>query len=78
MLERGRYALAVELVALTVVPNETEAEILCGELRSAGIECGHRPASSSGMGSAFMGPHEVLVSKGDLEPARELLVTDEP
>ena len=68
----------VELVTLTVVPNETEAEILCGELRSAGIESGHRPAASSGMGSAFMGPHEVLVGAGDLESARELLETDEP
>ena len=77
MLERGRYALAVEPAVLTVVANETDAEILCGELRGAGVECGHRPAASSGMGSAFMGPHEVLVNEGDLESARELLDTDD-
>ena len=68
----------MELVRLTVVPNEAEAEILCGELRSAGIECSHRPAASSGMGSAFMGPHEVLVSSADFESARALLEADEP
>jgi hypothetical protein len=60
----------MELVALTVVNNESEAEV-----RSAGIECAHRPATSAGMGSAFMGPHEVLVKEEDLEAARELLTT---
>jgi hypothetical protein len=66
----------VELVPLTVVANETEAEIICGELRAAGIECGHRPAASSGMGTAFMGPHEVLVGPDDLEAARDLVASD--
>jgi Putative prokaryotic signal transducing protein len=65
----------VELVPLTVVNNEMEAEVLCGELRAAGIECGHRPATSAGMGTAFMGPHEVLVQSDDLEAARALVAT---
>jgi Putative prokaryotic signal transducing protein len=65
----------MELVALTVVNNESEAEVVCGELRSAGIECAHRPATSAGMGSPFMGPHEVLVKEEDLEAARELVAT---
>jgi Putative prokaryotic signal transducing protein len=65
----------VELVALTVVNSEPEAEIICGELRAAGIECAHRPATSAGMGTAFMGPREVLVKEEDLEAARELVAT---
>ena len=65
----------MELVALTVVNNESEAEVLCGELRSAGIECAHRPATTAGLGTAFGGPHEVLVKTGDLEAAQELLAT---
>jgi hypothetical protein len=63
----------VEPVQLTVVSSEMEAEILCGELRDAGIECMHRPAASSGLGTAFMGPHEVLVKPDDLDAAREFL-----
>jgi hypothetical protein len=67
----------VDVVPLTVVNSEMEAEVLCGELRSAGIECGHRPAASSGMGTAFMGPHEVLVKPEDLGAAGKLLAVDE-
>ena len=67
----------MELVPLTVVNSEMEAEVLCGELRSAGIECGHRPATSAGMGTAFLGPHEVLVRPEDLDSARRLLAGDE-
>ena len=33
---------AEEIVVLTVVSGETEAEIVCGLLRSAGIKCGYR------------------------------------
>jgi hypothetical protein len=32
-----------EPVRLTTLHDEQEAEIVCGLLRSAGIECGHRP-----------------------------------
>ena len=31
----------MSLVHLTVVPNESEAEILCALLRTEGIECDH-------------------------------------
>ncbi|MDX6568786.1 MAG: hypothetical protein QOH15_1364, partial [Gaiellales bacterium] len=31
-----------EGVVVTTVPGEIEAEVVCGLLRSAGIECGHR------------------------------------
>ena len=61
---------------LTVVPGETEAELLCGLLRSNGIECAYRDtdAIDSPM-EDFMaaGPREVLVYEADLETARVLL-----
>jgi hypothetical protein len=61
---------------LTVVPGETEAELLCGLLRSNGIECAYRDtdAIDSAM-EDFMaaGPREVLVYEADLETARALL-----
>lgn len=61
---------------LTVVPGETEAELLCGLLRSNGIECAYRDtdAIDSPM-EDFMaaGPREVLVYEADLETARALL-----
>ena len=65
-----------ETVVLTVVPGETEAELLCGLLRANGIECGYRDtdAIDSPM-EDFMaaGPREVFVHEADLEAARALL-----
>ena len=65
-----------ETVVLTVVPGETEAELLCGLLRANGIECGYRDtdAIDSPMEDFIAsGPREVLVHQGDLETARALL-----
>jgi hypothetical protein len=58
------------------VPNETEAELACGLLRSAGIECFSRVTDE--IDSAFdnfleSGAHEIVVQPDDLEAARELL-----
>ena len=63
-------------VRLTVVGSDTEAEVLCGLLRSSGIECGHRPAEVSGgpwEAFATSGPREVLVAPGNLDEARRIL-----
>ncbi len=65
-----------ETVVLTIVPGETEAELLCGLLRSNGIECAYRDTAS--IDSAIedfiaAGPREVLVHEADLEAARALL-----
>jgi hypothetical protein len=65
-----------QTVVLTVVPGETEAEVLCGLLRANGIECGYRDTDA--IDSAledFMasGPREILVHEADLETARALL-----
>jgi Putative prokaryotic signal transducing protein len=63
-------------VVVTVVADETEAEIACGLLRSAGIECGYRDTEA--LDSALeefteAGPREIFVHASDLEAARELL-----
>ena len=63
-------------VVLKVVSDEAEAEIVCGLLRSAGIECGYRDTEA--IESALedftaAGPREILVHASDLEAARALL-----
>jgi putative signal transducing protein len=63
---------------LTVVPNEVEAEVVCGLLRSNGIECFTRTtdAAAGGLGSegiGMAGPTEILVDEADLDSARQLL-----
>jgi hypothetical protein len=63
-------------VRLTIVADESEAEVVCGLLRAEGIRCFHRgtdltahlmPSLASG------GWREVLVNEDDLQRARELL-----
>jgi hypothetical protein len=66
-----------EGVVVTTVPGEMEAEVVCGLLRSAGIECGHRvtEATDSALeGIAADGPREILVHATELEAARVVLV----
>ena len=65
-----------EAVAVTVVPGETEAEVVCGLLRSAGLECAYRDTEAIDSPiEEFIasGPREILVKESDLEAARELL-----
>jgi hypothetical protein len=65
-----------ETVVVTVVPGETEAEVVCGLLRSAGIECGYRDTEAIGTpleDFTASGPREVLVHPSDLDAARQLL-----
>ncbi len=67
----------VAVVRLTVVPNDLEAEVVCGLLRNNGIRCFHRKsdmAAGIGDGSYVMaGPTEILVADTDLVEARDLL-----
>ena len=61
---------------MTVVSGEPEAEIVCGLLRSAGIECAYRDTEeidSPLEDFIAAGTREVLVRENDLEAARELL-----
>ena len=67
-------------VALTVVHDEMEAEVLCGMLRTNGIECGYGKTNAAGkartIGFASGGPTEILVDESKLEEARKLLPSD--
>jgi hypothetical protein len=71
------YAAAVDdAVVVKVVDDEPEAEIVCGLLRSAGIECDYRETDaidSTLEDFAPVGPREILVHPSDLESARALL-----
>jgi hypothetical protein len=65
-----------EGVRLTTVTGEVEADVVCGLLRSAGIECGHRVTEETDSlleGIASDGPREILVHENDLGAARALL-----
>lgn len=65
-----------EAVVVTVVSGQPEAEVVCGLLRSAGIECAYRdtPAIDSPLEDfTAAGRQEILVHPSDLEAARELL-----
>ena len=65
-----------DLVRLTIVASEVEAEILRGLLEDAGIRSLLRPtnvAAAAFDGWAPGGAREVLVAAVDLERARELV-----
>ena len=65
-----------EEVVLTVVSGEPEAEVVCGLLRSAGIDCAYRDTEvidSPLEDFTASGPREILVRESDLDAARELL-----
>lgn len=67
-----------ELVRLTVVGNEPEAAMVCGLLGASGIQSMARITDIAfGQGGEMPlsggGPREILVRRGDLGPARELL-----
>ncbi len=67
-------------VVLRVISGETEAEIVCGLLRSAGIECGYRDTEaidSSLEEFTAAGQREILVHGTDLEAASALLADAE-
>jgi Putative prokaryotic signal transducing protein len=69
-----------DAVVLKVVPDEPEAEIVCGLLRSAGIACGYRDteAIDSPLEDFIAaGSREILVNASDLETARALLAEGE-
>ena len=67
---------ADEGVVVTVVSDESEADIVCGLLRSAGIDCAYRDTEAIDSvleDFTAAGPREILVRAPDLEAARELL-----
>jgi len=65
-----------DLVRLTIVGSEPEAELLRGLLATEGIESLQRPtdfAAGSLDGWAAGGSREILVRAADLETARDLI-----
>ncbi len=64
-----------EPVPVTTVADELEADVVCGLLRSAGLECGFRPTAAAD--SAFegfgAGRMEIIVHPSDLKAAREVI-----
>jgi len=65
-----------DTVVVKVVSGETEADIVCGLLRSAGLECDYRDTDAIDgpfEGLTESGPREVFVLKSDLEAARAVL-----
>jgi len=63
-------------VVVTVVSGESEADVVCGLLRSAGIECAYRESEAiDSLLEEFTpaGPREILVRASDLDTVRELL-----
>jgi hypothetical protein len=69
-----------QTVVLTVVSSEQEAEVVCGLLGSAGIECAYRDTEAIDSpleDFTAAGPREILVHAADLDAARALLPTPE-
>ena len=63
-------------VVVKVVSGVSEAQVVCGLLRSAGIECAYRDTDaidSSLEDFIAAGAQEILVHESDLESAKELL-----
>ena len=67
--------MSEDLVVLTVVENDTEAEIATAALRAEGIDVVHRKTNfgAASMGGVGGGSQEILVRPADAERARELL-----
>jgi type III secretory pathway lipoprotein EscJ len=65
----------VSQVTVAVVPNEAEADIILGLLRSNGIEASHRGSvmNQSVLPMGGTSPVEVVVDESDAAEARELL-----
>jgi Putative prokaryotic signal transducing protein len=69
-----------EGVVLTVVADGPEADIVCGLLESAGIECAYRDTEAIDSpleDFTAAGPREILVRESDLAAARALLATSD-
>lgn len=71
---------ASDSVVLTVVSGESEAQVVCGLLRSAGFECAYRdtePIDSPLEDFIAAGSQEILVHAADLAAAKELLAAQQ-
>jgi hypothetical protein len=70
----GDTFVVADVVPLTVVGSQGEADVICALLRASGIDCGDRAADlSAERGGGFGGWREILVGADDVDAARELL-----
>lgn len=78
LLRASIIAFVANPVRLTVVPDEGEAEALCGLLRSEGIRCAHVTTNIAHAEAlwTYGGWREVLVDEADLTRGRELLTAE--
>ena len=65
-------------VAVTVVPTQGEADVVCGLLATEGIEAKPREVLVDGTSGALHGWHEIMVRPADVDRARELIGAAEP
>jgi len=71
---------ANDTTGVKVVASEAEAQIVCGLLESAGLECSYRDTEAlDSLLEEFTpaGPREVVVLKSDLAAAQALLAEAE-
>ncbi len=66
---------ASEMVAVTVVPNVVEADLVCGMLQANGVACRSRQTdyAAGSMDGMPGGPQQILVQESHLDRARDLL-----
>jgi hypothetical protein len=64
-----------EMIALTVVPNQVQANVVCGMLQADGVVCRFRQTDfgAGSMDGMPGGPQQILVHESDVDRARELL-----
>jgi hypothetical protein len=63
-----------DVVRVTIVRSQGEADVICSLLRSYELRCADRAADiSAERGGGFGGWREILVSPEDLDAARELI-----
>ena len=68
-------------VVVKVVPTEAEAEIVCGLLRTAGIDCSYRDTEAIDSpleDFTEAGPREIVVQASDADDARQVLAASAP
>lgn len=65
------------LVAVAVVPNEAEADLVCGMLQANGVASRARQTDfgAGSMDGMPGGPQQILVQEGDADRARDLLAS---
>jgi hypothetical protein len=61
-----------DVVRLTVVGSQGEADVICALLRAHGVHCAERSLQPVDGGGGWGGWREVLVGDDDLDAAREL------